>query len=144
MMQQCKIPAIIFPFLLTVMSFAGCAGTDIKPQVIAFPDKNLETIIRNTLDKPSDEEILSTDLAKLKELSIQNSNVFDLTGLEYCINLTFLEIRGAPVTDISPLSSLTKLSALHIFNTQINEISPISNLTELRTLGFGESPVRDI
>ena len=144
MMRQCRIIAIIFTFLLTVMSFAGCAGTDIKPQVIAFPDKNLEAIIRNTLDKPFNEEILSTDLAKIKRLSIQNSNVFDLTGLEYCINLTFLEIRGEPITDISPLSSMTKLNALHIFDTQINDISPLSNLTGLRHLGFGESPVKDI
>ena len=53
----------------------------IESQVIAFRNKNLETIIKNTLGKPSDEEILSTDLAKLNKLSIQNNNVFDLTGL---------------------------------------------------------------
>ena len=144
MMRQCGILAVIFTFLLTAISFAGCAGADIGSQVVSFPDKNLETIIRNALDKPSDEEILSKDLAKLKKLSIKNSNVFDLTGLEYCINLTFLEIRGVPVTDISPLSSMTKLNALHIFDTQINDISPLSDLTELRHLGFGESPVEDI
>ena len=77
------------------------AQTPIESQVVTFPDKNLETIVRDALGKPSSEEILFIELAQLTKLSITNSNVSDLTGLEYCTNLTFLEIREAPITDIS-------------------------------------------
>jgi internalin A len=137
-----KIKVILL--ICSAVLMIGCAGADIEPQVIAFPDENLETIIINTLNKSSDEEILSTDLAKLKELHIQNSNVSDLTGLEYCINITQLEIRETPVTDISPLSSLTKLNHLSLNNNQISDISPLSNLFELEWLSVEVSPLEDI
>jgi Leucine-rich repeat (LRR) protein len=88
-----------------------------EPQIVTFPDKNLETTIKNALGKPLGEEMLSTELARLTKLSIQNRNVSDLTGLEYCTNLTFLEVRGEPVVDISPLSSLSNLTYLHLNNT---------------------------
>jgi internalin A len=142
MMKQCKILVVIFTFLLTAMSFVGCA----KPvtPTVTFPDKNLETIIRNTLDKSSDEDISSTDLAKLKELSIQNSSVSNLNGLEYCINLTSLEIREVPVTDISPLSSLTNLTKLSLCNDQISDISPLSKLFKLEWLAVEVNPLEDI
>ncbi len=118
--------------------------TPIEAQVITFPDNNLETIIRDALGKPSGEEILSTELAQLQELRIKNSSVSDITGLEYCANLTFLEIRDAPITNISPLSSLTNLTHLHLFGNQISDISPLSKLTKLEFLGLGENPLRDI
>ena len=44
------------------------AQTPIESQVITFPDKNLETIVRDALGKPSGKEILSTELAQLQEL----------------------------------------------------------------------------
>lgn len=142
MMKQCTILAVIFTFLLTAMSFVGCAPE--PTPAIMFPDKDLETIIRNTLDKPSGEKISSVDLAKLKKLSIKNSGVSDLTGLEYCINLTSLEIREALVTDITPLSSLTNLTHLSLCNNQISDISPLSNLFKLEWLAVEVSPLEDI
>ena len=141
-MKQYTILTIIFTALLMCMSLVGCARPVME--IVTIPDKNLEAIIRNTLHKSPNEKISSVDLSKLKELKIQNSSVSNLTGLEYCINLTYLEIRDVPVTDISPLSSLTKLNYLAVFNTQIIDISPLSNLTELKNLGFGQSPVEDI
>ncbi len=116
----------------------------IESQVITFPDKNLETIVRDALGKPFGEEILSTELAQLTELRIKNSSVSDITGLEYCTNLTFLEIRETPITNISPLSSLTNLTRLELFENQISDIAPLSKLTKLEFMGLGENPLKDI
>jgi Leucine-rich repeat (LRR) protein len=142
MMRQPKIVATILLYLLPLLLFAGCDS--IEPEVVVFPDSNLEIIIREALSKPADEEILSTELARLKKLSIKNTNISDLTGLEYCLNLTSLEIRGGTLTDISPLSSLTQLTSLDLCDNQISDITPISNLTNLEFLAIAASPITDV
>jgi len=139
-MQQLKIAALALLSLLLLL--AGCDS--IEPEVVVFPDNNLGIIIREALSKPAGEEILSTELARLKKLSIKNTNISDLTGLEYCINLTSLEVRGGTLTDISPLSSLTQLTSLDLCDNQISDITPISNLTNLESLAIAASPVTDV
>lgn len=152
-MQRSKILAVTFVFLLLAALPTGCAKSDsnvpaqipIEPRIVTFPDKNLETVIREALGKPSGGEILSTELAQLTELRIQYRGVSDLTGLEYCTNLTFLDIRGEPVTDISPLFALTNLTHLALVdNHQISDLSPLSNLFKLEWLAIEVTPLEDI
>ena len=151
-MKQSRILAVTFSFLLLATALVGCAEppaptpapTPTKPEIVTFPDSNLEAAIRDALGKPPDEEILSTELAQLTRLRIQDRGVVDLTGLEYCINLTLLELRDEPITDISPLSSLTNLTDLHLCGNEISDISPLASLTKLTFLAIAVNPVSDL
>jgi len=49
-------------------------------------------------------------------LDAQNSNISDLTGLEYCASLTTLDLSGNRICNISPL---TNLNGLSLDNNQI-------------------------
>jgi len=150
-MKRFKILAIALFSLLSVTTLAGCfqpstplTSTPAEPVEVTFPDKNLEAAVREALGKPEGEQILSTELAQLTRLGIQNKGVISLIGLEYCANLTLLELRGDPITDISPLSSLINLTALHLCNNQISNISPLYTLTNLEFLAIAGNPVSDL
>jgi len=94
-----KIP-IILVGLLAVCLHMSCANTD---ESVAFPDSNLEAAVRRAIDKPTG-SISKFDLEGLTELGDNGSGIIDLTGLEYCVNLTTLNITRNQVSDISPLS----------------------------------------
>ena len=151
-MQRSKILTVTFAFVLLAILPAGCARLDSKmpaqvptePEIVTFPDKNLETVLREALGKPLDEEILSTELTQLRNLSVRNKNVYDLTGLEYCVNLTSLDLCGNQISDISPLSSLTKLYTLAITENPVSDISPLSTLNNLTALDLASDQISDI
>jgi Leucine-rich repeat (LRR) protein len=66
---------------------------------------------------------------------------FDLTGLEYAVNLTELDLYGHPITDLSPLQTLTKLSDLTMMRCRVRDIEPISSLPELSRLDLTINPL---
>ena len=88
-------------------------------------------------------------MAKLTELTAQNANISNLTGLEAAINLTRLDlgtewveaegrfINSNSVSDLSPLSELTNLTWLRLRNNSISDISPLADLTNLTWLNLG-------
>lgn len=158
-MKPAIVSAIVLPHLLLVAMLAGCiapppapaepAGApppivQTEPEIVTFPDKNLELVIREALGKPADEEILSTELAQLTELKARDAGITDLSGIEYCTNLTVLGFWGNPISDVSPVSSLPNLSDLHLCESQISDIHPLSSLTNLKWLAVASSPVSDI
>jgi hypothetical protein len=55
-----------------------------------FPDENLEATVRDAIGKTADEEIIVDEMANITELGAENRCITDITGLEYCINLTKL------------------------------------------------------
>ena len=104
---------------------------------VTFPDANLEAAIREAIDKPEG-LIFTSDLNGLT--SLKTKGITDLTGLEYCSNLTELVLDYNQISDLSPLASLTKLTVLHLScwtyrsGTQITDLSPLQNLTKLTRL----------
>ncbi|MFA5308769.1 MAG: leucine-rich repeat domain-containing protein [Dehalococcoidales bacterium] len=104
-------------------------------ELVSFPDKNLDSIIRRELNKEPEEPITvgeltgitgltigmpfsSSGLAESFYLSDPNSikQINNLSGLEYCVNLCYLRIlvEDNRVNDLSPLASLTRLTHLEI------------------------------
>ncbi|NIN53708.1 MAG: hypothetical protein GTO23_11255, partial [Nitrososphaeria archaeon] len=71
-----------------------------EAETITFPDENLESAVRNTLDKPAGEEITVAELDKLTTLYVENSGITNLSGLDYCTNLTELGLSGNQISDI--------------------------------------------
>ncbi len=126
-------------------------GFDTK-QVVQIPDKNLLAKIKGTLNLPANAEVTAGDMINLTYLYMPNSNVQDLTGLEYAYNLTAL-ILGAEyingqgwvnnnrVTDFSPLQSLTQLVYLNVaYSSQLN-LSEIAKLTHLTYLDLTSNSI---
>ena len=82
------------------------AGDDVtikeRPEdVIVFQDSNLEAKLLNTGDgigENKDGYISKSEILKLKSLYISDSNITDLSGLEYTENLERIDLRG---TDVS-------------------------------------------
>ena len=117
---------------------------DMPEGVVLFKDANLEKAIRDALGIPT-ELLKKEDLADLKELKAGSNwdipdvqKIEDLTGLEHCTNLTYLDLMRNLISDISPLKDLTSLTTLIILdNRNISDISPLFNLTKLTSLNLG-------
>ena len=71
-------------------------------------------------------------MASLEILEAFHSNIRDITGLEYAINLTELHLGRNRISDVSPLKDLTKLIHLDLHRNQIiSDVSPFKDLTNL-------------
>lgn len=62
----------------------------------------------------------------------------DLTPLQNCTKLEFLELQSNDITDVSPLSGLYNLEYLNLVqNFDLEDISPLYGLTKLKKLYLG-------
>ena len=111
---------------------------------VNIPDANLRAVIEDSLGKASGETITRGEMASLYDLKAPNSNISDLTGLEFATGLLGLSLDNNTITDISPLSNLTSLLALALGNNTITDISPLSNLPNLHGLGLDNNTITDI
>ncbi|MDH4299207.1 MAG: leucine-rich repeat domain-containing protein [Dehalococcoidia bacterium] len=111
---------IIVVTVVLVISLSG------RGSVVTFPDPNLETAIREALNKPSG-PIHASELAGLASLTASDSGIEHLSGLQYCTNLTDLDFWHNQISDISPLANLTSLTYLYLPRNQISDILPLVN-----------------
>ena len=115
-----------------------------SPMPVTFPDPNIEAAIRDALNK-HEGVIYTSDLESLTRLDSQQRDIVDLTGLEYCTGMQYLDLSDNRISDISPLAGLTSLQSLDVFRNQINDISPLVGLTNLRQLFLSDnSRISDI
>ena len=110
---------------------------------VIFPDPNLNAAIRAAIYKPTG-DIYASDLVHLTGLWARDSAIADLTGLEHCTNLVFLELYNNLISDITPLSGLTKLAYLYLQNNQISDISALEGLTSLDILNLEGNQIGNI
>ena len=75
--------------------------------VVNFPDPNLEAAIRQAINKPTG-DIQQTDLVGtgFTTLEVESAGITDLTGLEYCTDLTELRFFDNQIRDVSALAEL--------------------------------------
>ncbi len=115
-------------------------------QIINFPDANFKSKLLSaeagngtaylcngnsfTLDMNNDGEIEVSEALMVCSLAISNSNISDLTGLEYFTNLDHLQCNNNAVTELD-LSSLTNLVGININNNQLTSLN-VSGLTEVQ------------
>lgn len=100
---------------------------------VIIPDPGLEAAFRAALKKPTG-EIYQDDLLLIVGLDANRYGISNLSGIEYCTNLSNLSLGSNDLTDISLLASLTNLQTLLLFYNQIVSISPLQGLTDLETL----------
>jgi hypothetical protein len=95
---------VIVITVVLVMSLSG------RGSAVTLPDPNLETIIREALNRPSG-PIHSSALAGLASLTAPDSGIGDLSGVQYCTNLIILDLWNKQISDISPLVDNEGISA---------------------------------
>ncbi len=102
-------------YTITVTAYQSDDLTSTKAFIIdiplVIPDSNLEAAIREAINKPEG-SIYTSDLQPLTTLEAQERGISDLTGLEYCVNLQYLDLWGNNISDISALAGLANLGAL--------------------------------
>jgi len=122
----------------------GQMGYTAQSDVIKFVDPNLEQVVRNTLGIPKRQPITRADMKRLTSLDAEFKDIRNLSGLEYAINLQWLNLWGNEIKDISPLSNLSNLWLLWLSYNQISDISPLANLTNLQWLELYRNQISDI
>jgi hypothetical protein len=95
-----------------------------------IPDENFEKVIRNNINKLTG-ELTSEDLAGIYNLHIFNTegsnDVSDISGVEYCVNLTCLTISHTQITDFEPLSKMINLREKYNITTISQAVIPYKN-----------------
>ena len=139
----------MFSVSLTVVDKHGNTGgapytvdvpSVLPEQSVSIPDPNLAAAIRKEIG----ETITTRTLFNLIELSAGNSEITDLTGMEYASNLRVLGLSGNSISDISPLSGLTQLRGLYLSGNNISDITPLAELKNLRRLNLNYNNISDI
>ena len=134
--------ALMLLIVITLLNIIICGRCQTEQSAIAFPDPNLEAVIREAIDKPEG-DIYASDLEGIILLNADGGGIRNITGLEYCRNLEYLSLRGNEITDVSPLSGLTNLTELDLSFNEINDVS-LSRLTSLEWLRLDNNQIVDI
>ena len=137
------------------------------PQTVSIPDPNLAAAIRQKIG----DSITTHTLLDLTQLSVPNSGITDLTGLEHAHSLTYLGLGGqgnannnrvsnfSPLagltnltldlsqsflSDVAPLAGLKNLTKLILRSNNISDISPLANLKNLTQLDLSSNNISDV
>ena len=116
-------------------------------QVVEIPDPNLRQAVRDILTLPDEIPITQQEMLRLTTLKAEQSEITNLTGLEYATNVTRLFLGGNQISDLTPLSGLSQLQHLSLWANRISsvlDLSPLANLTEFRVLDITDSQISDI
>ena len=122
--------------LVSPIAYAGytVAGV-IEP--VTIEDETLNTVLRETIGKSAEDELMSNELWSIEELEITGA-VADLSQIKYLAGLTSLKISGIAATDFTALSTLPKLNKLDLSGCVLSAASAeaIGKLTELTSLNL--------
>ena len=124
----------------------GSRSQVIPNDVAEIPDANLRAVLEQALDKNDGDAITKEDLVGLTRLNLHNLGITNLTGLEFCTNLTNINLGDGKnkASDLSPLTGLIKLKSLTLHHNDVSNLSPLKNLINLETLNIGHNKFSDI
>jgi len=92
-----------------------------------------------------DDELPSFYFEELEgELTLPDSNLFDLSGMEKCINLEALDLSNNRIIDITPIGFLTQLTEINLSGNTIQDIGVLNNLQKLKKIDISFNEIKDI
>ncbi len=150
-MKRRKLILVLISLIITI-NLNSASASNIQERnfslereslVINFPDPNLESAVRERIDKPTG-DIYDTDVDTLLSCAFTDKNILDLTGLEYFTALKELYLDKNQLADLTSLTSLTNLELLELGSNQLSDISPLANLTKLRRLDLYNNGLVDL
>lgn len=91
---------------LALALLVGCGGggavSDGGDEEVVFADLNLEMAVRSVLGITPGQPITRRDMLNLEWLYAPASYITDLSGLEYALNLRFLDLSFNLISDLTP------------------------------------------
>ena len=122
------------------------ATIQLQVKGVDIPDPNLRAVLEGALGKNEGDVITKEDLAKLNELKAENRKISDLTGLEHCIGLTYLNLNHNQISNLSPLTNLTNLVMLELHHNQLTQLDVLAsaNLPSLDLLSLQSNQISDL
>jgi len=133
---------LLFLAIITISNTVIYGQCQTEQSAIAFPDPNLEAVIREAIGKPEG-AIYASDLNRLEFLDASGNGIENITGLEYCINLENLSLKENEITDVSPLSGLNNLTVLDLSSNEIADASLLNSLINLKSLNLSNNQITD-
>lgn len=115
------------------------------PQPVSISDPNLAAAIRQEIG----DLITTHTLLNLTHLSVPNSGITELTGLEHAHSLTYLNLGGQGnannnrVSNFSPLAGLTNLT-LDLSQSSLSNVAPLAGLKNLTELILRSNNISDV
>jgi hypothetical protein len=126
-----------------VLSFArpDCRALDRLPEGIA----GLTGLKGLSLDRTQVGDLSPLEtMTELWGLSLNATQVSDLSPLETLTGLTILSLNDTQVSDLYPLGKLSLLTQLWLNGTQVSDLSPLEKLTGLTMLWLSYTQVSDL
>ncbi|MFR0575356.1 InlB B-repeat-containing protein, partial [Bifidobacterium boum] len=92
------------------------------------------------------EVLTSQDVNNTTELSVNDSPVASVEGLQVFTSLKKLDLSGTRVSDVSPLVKLPKLNTLFLLGTQVSDVtlSSVAKLAKLTSLDLSDTQVSNV
>jgi len=111
--------------------------------VVSFADAGLEAAIRETVGKPTG-DVVDTDLAGITFLDARGRGITTLEGIQYCVDLEWLDLSDNEIIDINALSSLPHVTAVSLRDNEIVNINALSGLLNIWLLDLSNNQIVDI
>jgi len=108
------------------------------------PD-DFESLIKQKEQIDINDTLPSFYLEQLEgELSLSGSNLYDLSGIENCTNITTLDLSKNQLIDITQIGFLRHLEEINLSENNINSIDIFENLTALKIIDISFNDLEDI
>lgn len=106
---------------------------------ITIPDANFAAAVRSAAFIEDGQPITAEALADVTSMSIFDTPIADLTGIECMTSLSWITMSEVGLTDLSPFAALPKLTSLQVDCNSITDISSVASLINLTTFTIGKS-----
>ena len=141
------------------MSFVEYNGEkiNINDNILHLNNKGIEKIadIKNLSDQINLKELYLDEnniyeikglenLINLEVLGLGENQIFEIEGLDTLQNLTYLSLYSNPLQEIKGLNSLVNLKDLHLGDCKIYEIKGLDDLLKLENLGIEGTEITEI
>lgn len=133
-----RIAATVAGLALLAVGLAPAAVAQTGSAGVSIPDPSLRSAIELALDKQSGATITESDMARLGSLDAPNSNISQLDGLQYAVNLRSLYLQRNRISDASSLTNLARMQVLVLHGNDIPEID-LRRMTDLRFLDLSNN-----
>ena len=104
-----------------IPGMALSADSQVEINKTNFPDENFRKYVSNDLDHNNDGKLSSDEIDGITSLTINESGIKDLKGIEFLTNLEFLYAEKNELTTID-LSKNTELFGLNISGNKIDKL----------------------
>jgi len=104
---------------------------------IEFPDPAFASAVRSAALIDEGAPITAEAIASVTSMSISDTPIADLTGIECMTSLSWVTMYEVGLTDLTPFAALPRLTELDLACNFITDLAPVASLINLTSLNVG-------